>query len=175
MELKDPRHFGHWVFYIGGKTDSDVPEMEVEELRIPSFGYANTKTKLVNMIMIQLLNLASQGINGYLVSLQEEAASYNLPTKEFLSKLVEHQICLRGGRKSGMCWDTGWGDKVHSGFGLVDDLISKAPSSVKKVYQKIIKIVATPTVLGRVSSCRSCGGSRSLKINKNNRGRSGRF
>lgn len=175
MELKDPRHFGQWAFYIGGAEESDNPELEVPEIRVPMEGYFNSKKKLEMSVMTELANLAAQGATGYLDSLREEAASYGKKPKDFLSTLIEHQICVRS-RDRNMCWSMGLGDKIHSVTEKVDDLMEKAPAPIKKVYQKVVKIVTPKAgVLGRVSSCRSCGGGRSMKISRNNRGRSGRF
>jgi hypothetical protein len=176
MQLKDPRHFGQWDFYIGGKADANNPEVEVEQIRIPMQGYFNTKRKLEEAVMIELQNLANQGATGYLEALNEEAASYGKTTTEFLSMLIEHQICLRAGSgKKDLCWSSGLGDKVHSVTEAIDNTVSKIPG-LKKVWKTVVK-VATPTASHpqRISSCRSCSGSRSFKASGSNRGRSGRF
>lgn len=176
MQLKRPSQYGQWVFFIGGKDESDNPDEEVEVIRVPRDGFYNRKFKLEAAVAQELKNLHAQGATGYLESVIDEATSYGKTMKEFLSILIEHQICVRAGKASGLCWDSTFGDKIHSVTEKVDDLIAKAPEPVKKVWRKVVKF-ATPkaTVPNRVSSCRSCGGGRSLKVSKNNRGRAGRI
>jgi len=173
MRLKNPLSFGSYAFYIGEGEDT---------IRIPSAGFSNSKNRVVEGIISMFDTLAAQGEPGYRDRAVAESQRLGKSYSQYISLLLEHQICLRaGGLKSGICQGSGLGDTLHSFSGKVDDAIEKAPSIIKKPLQKLI----SSTVLrgeskdirrtGRVSGCSGCGGTRTFTKAAWNFGRVGRL
>lgn len=181
MKLKNPLSYGTWAFYIG----------ENDEIRVPAEGYLKTRQAMVNAVHQTLLTMAAQGRKEFLDTVEQEAKKVNVPVMAFLQNLVEHQICVRSPSKE-LCRSSSIGDKLHSLVAALDSTIlgeeenseqgedgPKVRSSiVAKAYRSIAKTV-TKKISGeekpRLSSCRTCGGTRSLSGKMFNLGRAGRM
>jgi hypothetical protein len=173
MKLKRPLQYGTWAFFIG----------EDDEIRVPYEGFARTRPALVSTVHQTLLKLAEQGRPEFLDRAKEEAALMKMDLNNFLHAAVEHQICVRSANKD-ICQSSGIGDKIHSFVAKIDDAVLGVQSEPEKetVVAKAYKAVAqsvTEKISGqakpRLSSCRSCGGSRSFSGQRLNIGRAGRM
>jgi hypothetical protein len=166
MKLKKPLQYGTWSFYIG----------ENDEIRVPAEGFARTRPSLVHAVTLTLDKLAEQGRPEFKQRAEEEAKRMKIGLNQFLHIAVEHQICVRAASRE-LCQSSGYGDKIHSFVGTIDDLAEAAPAPIKAAYQKVASAV-TKAISGeskpRLSSCRSCGGTKSLSGKMFNLGRAGR-
>lgn len=169
MKLKNHLTFGSWAFYIG---EGD------EQIRVPAQGYLRTRRSLVNAVRDTLTTLAAQGQPDFLRRAEEEAGAVDMSIGRYIETLVEHQICLRMSNNRQFCLPSGIGDKLHSFVASVDSAVSKAPSPVRRVFERVAEAV-TKKVSGeahkRLSGCSACGGSRSFRKDTWNLGRAGRL
>lgn len=164
MKLKRPERFTKWEFYIGENGD----------YRVPVHDYARSKTQLVTLVIGTAESLQKQGAGDYLDKLKQEATEFGMELEQYVSLLVEHQICVRAvdAGKTGLCWASGLGDKIHSVITKIESkALSVLPGRVKKVYNAAMSHIL-PGSNGRASGCRRCGGTASFSISqKNNAGR----
>ena len=167
MKLKKPLQYGTWSFYIGEK----------DEYRVPVEGFARSRQALVSAVYLMLQHLSKQGKPEYLARATEEAAKMKVDITEYLKMVVEHQICVRAPSKD-LCQSSGLGDKLHSFVAAIDSVTERAPSPIKTAYQSVAKVV-TKAISGeakpKLSSCRSCGGTKSFSGKMFNLGRAGRM
>lgn len=164
MRLKRPERFTKWEFFFG----------ENDDYRIPLHDYAKSKNHLISLVISTAESLQKQGAGNYLDKLKEEADSYGMELNQYVSLLVEHQICVRAtdAGKGSLCWASGLGDKIHSVISKIESkALSVLPKKATKVYNAAVSHIL-PGSGGRASGCRRCGGTASFSISqKNNAGR----
>lgn len=174
MKLKRPLNFGRWEFFV--EQDSG------EEYRIPAAGFAKSSRGLSILVDAYFNSQAMQGKPEYLDSAKKEARALHIEYWDYLTNLIEHQICLRNGGSGGkLCNSSGLGDDLHSLAEGVDSIIEKSPKIVKKVVATALRSTLlrgkkiSNNVQPRLSGCSACGGSKSYNKQGNNLGRAGRL
>jgi len=169
MKLKNHLSYGSWYFILG---DGD------EEIRVPSEGFLKSRPQLARAVIAMMASLAKQGNTGFLSRAEEESKSMKMNLLRYVETVIEHQICVRMNGDKNWCLPSGYGDRLHSFVAKVDDTMEKAPTVVRKVYQKVAASV-TEKLSGkaspRLSSCSSCGGTKKFSGKTWNLGRAGRM
>lgn len=158
MQPKDPNRVPDWDFYI--------LNIKGEEVKVGPFP---TRERLINELLYLFDVFDKETSSKYTEKLRQKAVEHRIGFKEYIGKLVDHQICLR---RRLDCWSSGIGDDIHALAGKLDGIVDKAPKIVKKVYQSFAKKV-TPSKVNRMGKCGACGGSRVMDPNSNNLGRAG--
>lgn len=164
MRVKDVSKVSQWSFQL---IDPDG-----NEVRIPNEGGFSSLQQVTGAVLsyITVYDNATKG--EYSKNLQEEADKLDLDLRGYLSKLIQHQLCLTN--KAVACWSDGFGDNIHRLLGKVDSYVEKAPAKVKQLMQTAISRM-TPSRARSFSSCGACGGTRVMDPKVNNLGRAGRF
>lgn len=164
MKIKDPLQFSRWQFFC------IAPNGEQIKLPIDS-EYAASLSSLHNLVLEQFNSFG----NEYKTSIALQAARLNMTYTEYVKVSIEHQICLRNEGEN-LCWDSGFGDQVHSFFTHLDKSIESA-SKPLRVVGKILTSAATLVATGKAQKnfrgCSSCGGTRTFSAVQNNLGRAG--
>lgn len=164
MRVANPNQVTNWRFFLIDPNG--------EEVIIPPEGGHSTKDKLVRQVMSYIGmydNITSREYSKEQRALALEAGK---SFEEYISKLVEHQVCIRN--KSVKCFNDGVGDKIHEAMGKVDGYIEKAPLPVRKIIERMVASV-TPSRSKTLGGCGGCGGTRVMSPNRNNLGRAGRL
>lgn len=141
LKDKDSTPYGGFVFYFKHVKTG-------EEVRVPS------GKKSANGIS-QLTNLASSALR-----------NNGMEVPENLSKIVEHQICLRQPEPKKVCFNGGIGDSIH--HNVAKPFLLKVSKVAEKVGAKSVSKVAKA-----VGGCSYCGGTKTYEQGRNNLGRAG--
>ena len=150
-----------------------------DEMRLPTkAGFASSLNQLTEMVVSQISSFDKVTDNGYSKKLRESAAKQNLAFSQYMSKLVEHQICLRQPNSTEFCWGDGFGDEVHKFFTKIDGWFKDKPRLMQGIGTMATQIatkLATGTAKHKFSECSTCGGTKVLSKNKDNLGRAGKL
>jgi hypothetical protein len=161
MRIKDPNKITSWHF--------NLLDPEGIEVRVPAEGGLNSLHHLISRVN-SYIQVYDQGTDGaYSKLLREEADKHKITFDKYISKLIQHQMCLT---QPIACWSDGFGDDLHSLAGKVDSFVEKAPAPVRRIMQNAIARL-TPSKARAFSSCGTCGGTRVMNPQANNLGRAG--
>lgn len=165
MYLKKPQFFGQWKFIAIDPSGN--------EISIPREGVEKTKEALVHKVFSQLKSFDEATDGRYLEKVRKQAQKHGLELQEYIAKVVEHQVCLRGSPT--LCWDDGFGDTLHSFAMKVDNWVESLPvgSTAARAAVRVATFIATGKSQRRLSGCSKCGGTRTFSPDANNLGRAG--
>lgn len=168
MTIKDHTRFGEWKFYL-------VDPVTGADLKIP-IGEPKTQSlpALVQLVAAQMEEFDRITDNKYSAKARQEASNKGMNLNQYISLLIEHQICVRSSNSSDLCWSNGVGDVVHGLFTKVDGLVANLPAPLKRIAASIIEKI-TPSSSQTLGGCSSCGGTRSFTPDASNRGRVGKL
>lgn len=138
---------------------------------------AGTLDELKRIVIAQISQFDSNSNGEYSKKAREEAAALKLQWPAYINKVIQHQICLRSEDASRICWDDGYGDKLHHLAGKIDNGIDKLPAGLGGIAAKAVMLatkVATGKSSKRLGGCSVCGGTKKFNpYEKRQLGRAG--
>jgi len=167
MYLKNRMQFSSWEFFL---EDPDG-----NEIRIPEKGkYASSIDQIFHMVMDQIDQFPEE----YTDMIRFNAGKLTTPWRSYIKKVIEHQICIRNNRPDELCWNDGFGDKLHSLTKKIDVVIDHLPKFISSAAQMAVRAVtkaATGKSSPRIGGCATCGGTRTFNPGVQNLGRVGKL
>lgn len=167
MRIKNKDRFTKYEFYLISPLG--------EEVRIPEDGRFDTSlSSLASKVVAQINAFDAHTNNEYSKNLKKRASEKGASFQDYIRLLVEHQICVRNPHPDQICWDSGFGDRIHMLAGKVDSFVEKLPTSFKTIGKTLTKaatFVATGKSSSTLGGCQTCGGTRRMDPSKNNLGR----
>ncbi len=143
-----------------------------EEITVPQTG-TNTLPSLLNIVMSLIAAYDNATNQEYSKVQRELAEAEGTDFREYIGKIIEHQLCLRMvGRVD--CWNDGYGDKLHSKLSAVDGFVEYTPPLIRKALQFAVSKI-TPSRSRSFSGCAACGGTMVFSPELDNLGRAGKW
>lgn len=168
MRLKDHQSFGEWKFFMLNPIDGS-------DLKIPiDAKVAQSLASLVQIVVAQMheFDLITDGL--YTAKAKEEADKKSISFPAYVSLLVEHQICIKSGNSSDLCWSNGIGDDIHTMFSKIDGIVTSLPAPIQGLIKKVI-VKLTPSSSQTLGGCSACGGTKVYDPVVSNLGRAGKL
>lgn len=143
-----------------------------EELSVVPVGTNNLPT-LLNVVM-SLISAYDNATDGeYSKEQRRLAEREKIDFREYMGKIIEHQLCLRMKDRIG-CWNDGYGDKLHSMLTSVDGFIENTPAIMRTALTMAVAKI-TPSKSPTFGGCASCGGTYAFNPQVDNLGRAGQM
>lgn len=147
-----------------------------KEVVVPADGRgASSISELAKLVILQFIEYDRVTNGEFTKKSRKEASELKLQYSNFITKVVQHQICLRVGGEDPMriCYNDGIGDRLHEFAGKVDKVVAAAPRAVRVVGQALTKIVTKGSRTLR--GCNGCGGTKTFRMgDKRTLGRAGK-
>ncbi len=166
MRVKDHSQVGNWTFVLEN-PDGD-------QLTLPPGDKGFNRLSQLRENVLAVIELYDESTGGeYSKKQRELAAQLQMSFPDYITKVIEHQFCLRMHGKV-KCWSDGVGDTLHNAIGKIDDLQAKVSPVMRKAIQSVTARV-TPSRSTTFRGCGRCGGTKSFSPKSDNLGRAGKL